>query len=88
MKKQRSRIEAEKYNNISLGTVADVLLMMMPRNKMVRKPKVVGKDEDGLVVEWHYPEVVFTLAMASFENTEGVPFKMYAVQKIEVTNVD
>jgi hypothetical protein len=82
--KKRTRKEVEKYKNISLGTVADILIVLFPKHKMVRNPKVVGKDKDGLVVEWHYKDVIFTLARAEFENTEGVPFSMYAVQKIEV----
>ena len=82
--KKRTRKEVEKYKNISLGTVADILLAIFPKSHMVRNPRVIGKDNDGLVVEWHYKDVVFTLARANFENTEGVPFSMYAVQKIEV----
>lgn len=95
MAKHRVRIEAEEYmiddHKITKGTSADALLILMPKVKFVRRPKVLGKDNDGIVVEWHYRDVVFTLARAKTLNEEGeVTYDVYAVQKIEVreANVD
>ena len=71
--------EVREYKGVKIGLPADRLLVKFPGSGMVMEPKVVGRDEDGLVVEWHYRDVIFTLARAR----DG-DFEMYAVQRIMV----
>ncbi len=68
---------------IVVGTSADEVLMVMPKNKMVKDPAVIGRDEDGLIVEWHYPDVILTLAYV-----KALFMSVYAVQQIQVKDVN
>lgn len=60
------------------GMSADQLLEIMPRIIMTHT-KVLGQDSDGYVVEWHYPDVIFTLAYAKTTYESA-----YVIQQIQV----
>jgi len=70
---------------VQQGMHADDLLEIMPRIIMIKDPVILGKDADGLIVEWHYSDVVFTLARAAGINpVTGYGVIAYYVQKIEI----
>ena len=68
---------------IEPGLRSDTLLEIMPKLFMVCKPKVVGVDYDGFIVEWHYPDVIFTLAYSKSSVEAG-----YYIQQIQVKDVN
>ena len=47
-----------------VGARADYVLRMEGRSedRIVANPKVVGRDDCGLVVEWQYPDCTLTLS--------------------------
>ena len=61
---------------IKVGIRADELLKMRGRSEdfVIRDQKVVGKDENGLIVEWHYQDCTVTL---------GHDGKMYRVREVK-----
>ena len=67
----------KKYEQVEVGAWADTLVEFLG---IPHDVNVLGKDKDGLVIEWMYPGIKFTLAMAEV-TTYNV--KVYAVQKIE-----
>ena len=72
---------------IEKGMHADTLLAHLPKDLMMCEPIVIGKDEDGLVVEWCYSKVIFTLARAHVDDPVFGRIEAYGVQKIEeITN--
>jgi hypothetical protein len=83
-----NRKEVDSYKDIKAGCPADQVLQYMGKHKMIMKPKVLGRNKDGLVVEWHYRDVIFTLAMGEAKFTEDVTMRAYAVQKIELRSDD
>jgi phage gp46-like protein len=68
---------------IEPGWWADKVLEVLPRDMMMCKPIIIGKDEDGYVVEWCYNSVIFTLARAKKIDKVFGNLEVYAVQKIE-----
>jgi len=66
-------------NKIILGTTANQILEILPRFLMNEEPVVLGNDADGMVVEWNYEAVIFTLAysISTYESA-------YCVQQIQV----
>lgn len=74
----------DQYNDVHLGFWADQVLEMCGGvEKMTEMPEIIGRDEDGLIVKWKYPGVVFTFAKATTKSMFG-DITAYAVQKIEV----
>ena len=67
----------KRYEQVEIGVWADTLIEFLGRP---HDAKVLGKDKDGLVIEWYYPGIKFTLAIAEV-TTYNV--KVYAVQKID-----
>ncbi len=66
---------------IEKGERADTILEHMPRDTMMCKPIIIGKDDDGLVVEWCYNKVIFTLARATGEDAMFGKITAYTVYK-------
>jgi len=81
----RGDIEKGQTQDLTIepGTWADTVLEYMPNTLFMCKPIVVGKDGDGLVVEWCYKDVIFTLARVRGAFAGIGPIEVYAVQKIE-----
>jgi hypothetical protein len=77
-----------KYNDIVIGTWADTVLEKMSGKTMLRAPEVIGNNPDpevaGLVVKWHYEDVVFTIARGVTDHPVYGKIMVYAVQEIEV----
>lgn len=73
--------EVEEYKGVKIGITADEVLEILGNNAT---PEVLGKDEDGLIVEWHYNDVIITLAYATQISLTLGNISAYAVQKIEV----
>ena len=83
-KSKKIRVEVTDYHGITLGMIADAVLEQTEfhRAKMVQNPKILGRDDEGLVVEWHYKGVILTMARP--KNTgDANEIIAYAVQKIE-----
>jgi hypothetical protein len=76
----------DSYNGITIGTWADTVLEKMSQ-PMTRAPEIVGNNPDpevaGLVVKWHYPDVVFTIARGYTDHPVYGRISVYAVQAIE-----
>jgi hypothetical protein len=85
MKENRTEIDSWKAGEfiIEKGIWADTVLEHMPRDTMMKQPVTIGRDKDGLVVEWHYTGVIFTLARASALDATFGKITAYGVQKIE-----
>jgi hypothetical protein len=49
--------------NVVVGQTADHLLRQPGRSEdhIAANPKITGKDEEGLVVEWYYPDCTVEL---------------------------
>ena len=81
------RVEIDNWRvgdfTIEKGVWADTVLRYMPRESMLKQPIILGKDDDGLVVEWWYLGVIFTLARATVRDTLFGDITAYGVQKIE-----
>jgi len=85
MKDRRREVENWTCNDkfvIEKGERADTLLGHMPRTFMMCEPIIIGKDDDGLVVEWCYNKVIFTLARVSAEDVLFGKITAYTVWKI------
>ena len=80
-------IEVYEYQGIEIGTWADTVLKLFPSSDMISSPLVLGRDADGLVVEWQYKDVTFTIARAELDHIVYGNMTVYAVQKIEVSDV-
>jgi hypothetical protein len=89
MKDRRREVDSWTCSDdfvVKPGERADILLEHMPRNFMMCEPIIIGKDEDGLVVEWCYNKVIFTLARVSRKDVVFGNISAYAVYKIyEIT---
>ena len=86
MKDRRREVESWTCSDefvIEKGERADTLLEHMPRTFMMCEPIIIGKDDDGLVVEWCYNKVIFTLARATGEDVMFGKITAYTVWKIE-----
>ena len=68
---------------VKLGTSSDELLALLPRFLQNKAIHVVGKDQDGYILEYRYKGVIFTLAYAKSEYESS-----YTVQQIQVKDVD
>lgn len=75
----------DSYEGVVIGTPSDDVITFdkFCRLKMVMNPKIIGADQDGLVIEWHYKDVIFTMMRASMEDPVIGTITRYAVQKIE-----
>ncbi len=73
---------------IEKGERADMVLEHMPNSLFMCKPIIIGKDDDGLVVEWCYNKVILTLARATGEDVIFGKITAYTVYKIyEITSI-
>jgi hypothetical protein len=85
MKDRRREVESWTCSDkfvIEKGERADIVLEHMPRNFMMCDPIIIGKDDDGLVVEWCYNKVILTLARATGEDAVFGKITAYTVYKI------
>ena len=89
MKDRRREVETWECSDefvIEKGERAGIVLEHMPRNFMMCEPIVIGKDDDGLVVEWCYNKVILTFARATGEDVLFGKITAYTVYKIyEIT---
>lgn len=76
---------AYKSAKIRIGMFMDDITNQIP-NSMLDHSSIVGRDEDGLIVEWHYKfGLIITLARATGLNeATGLPLTSYFSQKLEV----
>lgn len=79
-KQKKHRTAITEYRGVVFGTSADVTLEIIGKPK---KTKVVGKDADGLVVEWIYEDAIITMAYTSYHDPDVGKVGLYAVYKIE-----
>jgi hypothetical protein len=68
------------------GLSADEMLGLMPRRRMVRPPKTVGEDENGLVVLWLYQGM--TLEMRRVEVGRSEMYRVVAVYMPKIKETD
>jgi len=61
------------------GTSANQILELLPNFLATKDPVVLGNDEDGMVVEWYFEGVIFTLAYSRSDYESA-----YCVQQIQV----
>ena len=74
-----NRKEVTEHGKIEQGTWADTVLEILGQPKEIER---VGEDSDGLIVEWRYDDVIFTMARAN--SNDGIyNITAYGVQKIE-----
>jgi len=70
----------EDHKNMVTGCSADMVVNALGNPDST---VVIGKDADGLIVEWYYPDAIFTLAYAVFPSVSA-----YTVCKIEVKDAN
>jgi hypothetical protein len=73
--KFKKAFEAE----IILGSSANQILELLPNFLATKDPVVLGNDDDGMVVEWYFEGVIFTLAYSRSDYESA-----YCVQQIQV----
>ena len=75
-----SYVHESSIEEIVPGYTPDMVIKLLGDiDNMTQHPEIVGKDEDGLIVEWYYPNVILTFVYSNVGNTHS-----YVVYKIEV----
>jgi hypothetical protein len=70
---------------VEIGTLADTVLSLRGK-PMVTPSKIVGRDENGLLVEWEYPDAVYVMARRhKWQMFEGVYQEIEAYRVIKMT---
>jgi hypothetical protein len=85
MKDRRREVENWTCDDefvIEKGERADMILDHMPNSLFMCDPIIIGKDADGLVVEWCYNKVIFVIARATNEDAVFGKITAYTVYKI------
>ena len=79
----------EDYGKIVLGMHCDDVLAMIPRKRFA-EIQVVGRDDDGLIVEWRYDNnLVLTFAYTiGYNPVTNLQVGGYFVLKMEIRNDD
>jgi hypothetical protein len=76
-------VDVYYVDNIKImrGMTTNQILEILPADLMTQPPNLIGKDKDGFVVEWHYPNLIITYAycVSRYESA-------YVVQQIQVKN--
>ena len=71
---QNSSVAGEKASAVIIGMTADAVLKLRGRAQSLRQ---VGPDENGLLVDWEYPDVTYQMGRRAQDGTEA-----YRVVKI------